>query len=221
MSELVRSVSICCALISMSAWTAISGAVTEHPSPTQVVNRLHEALLSAMHAEDLDFDARTELLAPVIDSTFDFRTIARVITGRYWGSLAEDDKSRFIETFERLSTATYASNFDSFSGESFAVVSEEQHNENRRTVRTELTKSDGEAVELIYVLRSTEQGWQIVNVIANGVSDLSLKRADYTSIIKTEGFDSLLGKLNEQIAQYANAAPRRAATAKAHGSAGD
>ncbi|MDH3928703.1 MAG: ABC transporter substrate-binding protein, partial [Deltaproteobacteria bacterium] len=39
--------------------------------------------------------------------------------------------------------------------------------------------------------------------IAEGVSDLSLKRADYTSYLKKNGFDALLKKLNEKIQNYA------------------
>ncbi|MEE8316618.1 MAG: ABC transporter substrate-binding protein [Syntrophobacteria bacterium] len=42
-----------------------------------------------------------------------------------------------------------------------------------------------------------------MNVVAEGVSDLSLKRADYTSYLKKKGFDALLRKLNEKIQQYA------------------
>ena len=40
-----------------------------------------------------------------------------------------------------------------------------------------------------------------MNVVAQGVSDLSLKRADYTAVIKTEGFDSLINRLEKKIAE--------------------
>ncbi len=32
--------------------------------------------------------------------------------------------------------------------------------------------------------------WKIISVIANGINDLSLKRADYSAIIKERGFDA-------------------------------
>ena len=69
-------------------------------------------------------------------------------------------------------------------------------------VRTELIKSNGEAVKLDYVLRQTAGHWLIINVIADGVSDLALKRADYTAILKDQGFDALIATLNKKIAQY-------------------
>ena len=63
-------------------------------------------------------------------------------------------------------------------------------------------KSDGGKVSLDYILHLAGNEWRIINVIANGVSDLALKRADYTSYLKGKGFDALLAKLNEKIAQY-------------------
>jgi phospholipid transport system substrate-binding protein len=46
--------------------------------------------------------------------------------------------------------------------------------------------------------------WQIINIIVDGISDLALKKAQYTSVIDREGFDSLLNKLTQKIADYAN-----------------
>jgi hypothetical protein len=41
------------------------------------------------------------------------------------------------------------------------------------------------------------------HVIAEGVSDLCFKRADYTSYLKKKGFEALLCKLNKKMQQYA------------------
>ena len=38
-----------------------------------------------------------------------------------------------------------------------------------------------------------------MNVVAKGVSDLSLKRAEYTAVIDSEGFDSLLNRLRGKV----------------------
>ena len=46
----------------------------------------------------------------------------------------------------------------------------------------------------------------IINVIAKGVSDLSLKRADYGSVIESQGFRALIDKLDAQIADFESGA---------------
>jgi len=154
-------------------------------------------------SEQLGYRGRYSTLDPIVAASYDFPTIARIVVGRYWPGLKPDEQKTFLDTFARLSTATYASRFDGYAGESFRWVSETKHTGNNVLVKSELIKSDGEIVKLDYVLHPDKNGqWRIVNVIADGVSDLSLKRADYTSIIKNEGYGALIAKLNDKIAWY-------------------
>ena len=104
-----------------------------------------------------------------------------------------------VDTFTRLTIATYAARFDGFSGESFRTVELKAMNRGRTLVRTELVRPSDEPVHLDYVLHQDNEQWRIVNVVAEGVSDLSLKRADYGSVIKSEGFKVLMQKLESQI----------------------
>jgi phospholipid transport system substrate-binding protein len=72
----------------------------------------------------------------------------------------------------------------------------------RILVQSQLIKSEGGQVQLDYRLHHTAGQWRIVNIIAEGVSDLALKRADYSAFLKSNGFEALLKKLNEKINQY-------------------
>jgi phospholipid transport system substrate-binding protein len=175
-----------------------------HPA-IEVVENLHTNLLSAMKDGDtVGYKGRYERLSPVIRSSFDLASIARVAVGRYWESFNDEQRAKFVETFTKLSIATYARNFDAYSGERFKVISEKEQGDSQILVRTELTKSDGEKVQLDYILHRVNNQWRIINVIADGVSDLALKRADYSSFLKNKGFEALLSRLNEKIAQYSN-----------------
>ena len=62
-------------------------------------------------------------------------------------------------------------------------------------VRTRLLREAEADVTLDYFLRAG----RVFNVVADGVSDLSLRRADYSSIIKTEGFAALLTHIQRKI----------------------
>ena len=153
------------------------------------------------NADTLGFTGRVETLDPVLAETFDFRTISRIVTGKHWKAIDDDQRAEFIAVFAELSAATYASNFNGFSGETFETVSVEEKRGNI-VVKTAIIKADGDRVTLTYVLRDNDGLWRIVNVIADGVSDLSLKRADYTAVIKSEGFNSLVTKLSDKITNY-------------------
>ncbi len=192
-------------LIALMIWTTVLPVSATHHPAVDVIENLHTALLSVMkEGEKFGFRNRYNRLTPIITTSFDLPFIARTALGRYWDRVEANQKSKFVETFSRLSIATYAANFDNYSRERFKVVSEKALDNEQVQVRSQLIKSDGGEVSLDYILHRTDKQWRIINVIANGVSDLALKRADYTQFLKTKGFDALLDKLNEKIAQYSH-----------------
>ncbi len=173
-------------------------------SATQVIENLHAELLFVMkQAKKLGYAGRYQRLAPTVTASYDFPYISKVVVGRYWRSFTAEQKAQFIRAFSKLSIATYANRFDGYSGERFKTISGEGLKRGHLLVNTVLIKANGEEIELDYILHQNNDQWRIINVIAEGVSDLSLKRADYTSYLKKNGFDALLKKLNEKIQNYA------------------
>lgn len=63
-------------------------------------------------------------------------------------------------------------------------------------------KASGEKVALDYQLRRKKEPWRIVNAIANGVSDLALKRVEYSPLVHLRGFSALVARLREKLALY-------------------
>jgi phospholipid transport system substrate-binding protein len=184
------------------AGTPFPAFAANHPAADTIEN-LQASIVAIMKEGDkIGFEGRYKRFTPVITGSFDLPFIARTTVGRYWDSFDASQKSRFVEAFSRLSISTYAFNFDTYSGERFVVASQKDLTGGQYEVKTYLVKADGGKVSLDYVLRLTANEWRIINVIANGVSDLALKRADYTNYLKGKGFDALLSKLNEKISHY-------------------
>ncbi len=173
-------------------------------TPEDVVNNLHQTLIQVMkEAKDLDYDARYQILEPVVTDSFDFETIGRIVMGRYWKKLDGKQKHQFIDAFSRLSIATYTTQFNDFSGETFTYTSDEEMKKGRILVKTKLTTKE-RVIPFNYVLHPANDKWRIISVIADGVSDLSLKRSDYTTIMKAKGFDTLIKKLQGKITSSGN-----------------
>ncbi len=190
-------------LLILGLCLAVPYASAGNQGATGIVEKLHSTLLAVMKdGEKIGYQGRYGRLEPVIKSSFDMPFISRTVLGKYWESLNKEQRSQFVEAFTRLSIATYAANFDSYSGEQFKMVPERETDGGRILVQSTLVKSDGGQVQLDYLLHRTGEQWRIVNIIAEGVSDLALKRADYSAFLKSKGFDALLKKLNDKVDQY-------------------
>ncbi len=177
-------------------------SASSHPA-IDIVENFHNKLLTVMkEGNKVGYKGRYDQLAPVVMGNFDISFIAKTVLGRYWETFNNEQKSKFVEAFSGLTIATYTYHFDAYSGERFNFISEKDLSDGRILIQTQLIKSDGGRVQLDYILHRNESQWRIINIITDGVSDLALKRADYTSFLKSNGFDALLIKLNEKISQY-------------------
>lgn len=166
------------------------------------VDILHAALLEAMKGgAQLGFAGRRDQLVPVLQSTFDFDTISRLVTGRHWGEMDDAERKAFVEVFSALSAATYAENFDNFGGQRFETRSTRSKGK-AEIVRTVIISRDGDETSLDYLLTQERGEWRIVNVVADGVSDISLKRSEYAAVIGQEGIAGLIAKLKAKVASY-------------------
>ena len=171
------------------------------PEPAAVVENFHAALADAMqHGEALGCKGRVEKLQPVVVATFDIPFLASHILRRRWETLSAQQRADFTATLQELIVVTYASNFSHDSGATFATVESRELTGGRRQVRARLTPAHDDAVTLDYFLQQSGGTWRVINVIANGVSDLALRSSQYDKIFAQSGLDGLMTKLRDQIA---------------------
>lgn len=172
---------------------------------TQVVGRLNAALLEVLkQAEALGYQGRFDRLAPAMSEAFDIAFMAEKSLGRYWRTLTDGDRRRWLDVFREFTVANYAGNFDHYEGQSFVLLSEELGAADTTVVHTRIVIAGGENVELTYRLHQSDGGWKIVDVYLKGtVSELALRRSDYTSVLERQSFDALLITLRGKIADLA------------------
>jgi phospholipid transport system substrate-binding protein len=197
----------------ISNWKVVTGLFVtwlalcvpaESSQPSQVVEQLQHSLLSVMKQDQLDYAHRYQILEPIVTKSHDLPFIAKVTVGKYWKTFDDEQKTSFVATFSRLSVATYTDRFDGYGGETFSFVAQKELPRGKMLVETILTKSDGEKVQFNYLLRHDKSDWRIINIIVDGVSDLAVRRAEYTSILQSNGLSHLTMKIKDQIGRYSN-----------------
>lgn len=186
---------------------AVEGNPAAHAATTnsarQIVQDFQSELIEVMKVgAGLDFKERYKRLEPAILKSHDLVKISRIVLGKEWKNLSNKQQATMLEAFIRLSVSAYAFNFKEFSGESFVYLSEYKTAKGGIIVHTILELPEDKGVKFDYMLKEKGGNWRIINIIANGVSDLALKRSEYTNIMKRKGFDVLIAKINEKINNY-------------------
>ena len=168
------------------------------------VERLNATLIEAMKGgKPLGYMGRYKKLEPVVKETFEFEAVSLIALGSHWKPLDQAQKLAFIDKLTDLSIATYAAQFKEFGGESFQFDSSQDIKNGRLLLRYNLVAPNEKPIKFEYFVGQFNGQWHIINIVVDGISDLALKKAQYTSVIDREGFDALLKKLSQKIADYA------------------
>jgi phospholipid transport system substrate-binding protein len=187
----------------LSALLLGSAVAEEVATARQIVDNFQAQLVAVMkEGKQLGYAGRYAKLFDAVANSHDLTKIARIVVGKEWEKLSEAQQQQLIDVFSKLSVASYAHNFKEFSGETFVFDSEEETTRGGVVIHAHLTIPDDKDVKFDYMLKEKGSSWRIINIIANGVSDLALKRSEYTSILQRDGFDALIAKINEKIDNY-------------------
>jgi phospholipid transport system substrate-binding protein len=183
----------------LAVWVLLLSCAAAAATPEAVVGQLHLGLTALSSELGGEFADRVERLRPLIEETHDLAYIGQFALGRNWDGLAADEREQYLAAFEELSVSTYAARFVRLAEDSLQLGAAETGPGGRMVVHASIRRQDAPAIPLDYVLHETSQGWRIINIVADGVSDLALKRAEYQRLFGSGGFDALQRELLLQI----------------------
>ncbi len=167
------------------------------------VDHLNQELVALMRdGKQLGYEGRFKKIDPTVRQSFMFEAVAQIALGAHWKKLEEPQKLEFMDKYRELSSATYASQFKEYDGESFEFESGQELKPGRVVLRYNLV-APKEKHTFEYHVSLFNGDWRVVNIVVDGISDLALRKAQYTSVIDREGFDALISKLVEKIAETA------------------
>jgi phospholipid transport system substrate-binding protein len=168
------------------------------------VQTLYSTLLSTMQSgPSLGARGRYAQIAPVVRQVFDIPFMTRLAVGPEWASLNPTQQQQVTQAFESYVAAIYAERFDKYSGERLQVTGEKA-SAGGTIITSQIVKSNGEPVNVNYLVRQNGGSWQIADVYLDGtISELATRRSEFASILRTQGINGLIAMLNNKAATLA------------------
>ena len=185
------------ALILLSLGGQAAVAAQADPAAAQV-EAFDNSLLAAMKAgKAVGAKGRARQLAPAVQRAFDLPSMTSFAVGPAWSQFTPAQKQQVIEAFTRLSVASWAHNFDSYSGEQFVIDPNVQTRGTDKVVQTKLTRPGGDPVSLIFRMRQVGGSWKIIDVYYGAISQLTTRRSDFAGPVASGGAAGLVAHLNQ------------------------
>jgi phospholipid transport system substrate-binding protein len=196
----------------MAVAAAVSvGAASPAPalndqSVTAPIKTLNDGLLQVMKAgTGTPFDQRFNMLAPIVDHTFDLPAILQKSIGPSWSSLSSEQQTTLLQAFRRYTVASYVNSFDNYSGQQIQVKPQTRLVGSEQVVQTQIIPRSGDSHELDYVMRQGDKGWRAVDVLADGsISRVAVQRSDFRRLLERGGAQALADSLRAKSADLSD-----------------
>ena len=173
-----------------------------------MVEGFHSKLIDVMkNASALGFEGRMRALAPAVESAFNLPLMTRLSVGPDWQKVSPDDQKKLTTAFSDLSVSTYAARFDGYSGERFEVDPNPSQTSGGVIVNTKLVQKSGEPIQLNYLMRDGDAGWQILDVFLKGtISELATRRSEFSTVLRRDGAQALVQLIENRAADLKKSA---------------
>lgn len=185
-----------CVVLVVALGPARAGAEND---PAQFLSGLSQRAVAQLTEPGLDAAEKERRFRRLIGEGFDIPAIGRFVLGRYWRRAAPETQAAFLRTFEDMIVFRFLPLFDDYSGERVVVGGAVPFGADDEffAVSSVVTRSEGEPIAVDWRIRRTDQGFRIVDIVAEGVSIAVTLRSEYGSALKNNGGD--VAKLVEEL----------------------
>lgn len=165
----------------------------EAMDPKATMASYNDGVIAVMKAR-LPIESRVTRFESLVSDYYDMPGIAQLVVGPKWASASVAEKKAVVEALTHHSAVSLARNFVTFNGEKFSVDPAVASRGTSSIVKVTIA-GKGSSNLLQYRLRQTPEGWRIVDVVSEGVSQLALQRAELASTIASQGVGGMAKKL--------------------------
>jgi phospholipid transport system substrate-binding protein len=189
-----------CASALAAAQAPSQAAPAGDTNPSTMVQEVATGMLGDIDKNRDAYRHDPAKIAAVVDKYlmphFDTDTSARVVLGQYWRNATPEQRQRFINAFYHSLITNYGDSLIEFTPDRLRILpSHVEPGDTTATVRTEVTRRNGDRVSVNYSLRMTPQGWKAWDVVIDGISYVKSYREDFGEQIEKQGLDTVIKRL--------------------------
>lgn len=140
-----------------------------------VVDGAMAEMMQILESPDLQQVEDDELfgrIESILNPFVDFEYVAKRVMGKYYRRASADERGVFIDAFRDTLIRTYAKSLSEFNLERYEMAEQGKPSPkpNKQVVSVYVYSSSGERYTLVYYMLKQPEGWQVVNVLVDGIN---------------------------------------------------
>lgn len=178
----------------LSAAAGAPAFALEAAAARDFVTKLADKTLTVLRA-DSDVTARAAKLAPLLRDGLDLDAMGKFVLGRQGRELTPAQQKSFGQAFEKHVVETYSDLLARQSVAEVKITGDSKQPDGDVLVNSEITRGGAPPTPYDWRVRESTGGLKVVDVVINGVSLLITRRQEFASVMRKDGVDGLIRKL--------------------------
>ncbi len=182
---------------------AQSEALANVAGASAVIDGFHDNLIDILkRSDELGLQGRADELYPILQKHMNVLALGIGAVGRRnWNTWNTEQQDLFIDVFTKFMASTYASRFKEFNNQDFRIVGDRPGPRSSVIIMTEVHSKLPDVVNIHYLLINRNDAWAIADIYLDGaVSEVAMRRSDFSGILRTDGFDALIAAVDDKTA---------------------
>lgn len=167
--------------------------------PTDTLKGTIDQVLAILADAQKDVAHKRKEIRRVIDQRFDYSAMSRGSLAQNWKKASAAQQERFTKLYARLMQDTYLVLVEEYDDQTVEYGEEKVRKEKYAQVDTHIIDA-GRKIPVNYKLRLKDGDWLVYDMVIENVSMIGNYRSSYQQIIKTDGMDGLIARLEEKLA---------------------
>ena len=134
-------------------------------------------------------------LRKLLDHEFDMPTIVRLVLGRHWRTATPAQRTRFANAFQTHLIGVYSDRLGLYDGQIMEIEKSATLTKKDAVVFTLISREGDLPIRLDWRVRQTNKGLKVIDIATEGVSLVTTKRSEFTSLAAREGVEALIVRL--------------------------
>jgi phospholipid transport system substrate-binding protein len=182
---------------------ALPARAQQDLAPEELVRKVTQDVLDAIRSDKQlaagDKQKALKLAEEKVLPHIDFEEATRLAAGRAWAQATPEQRKRLVEEFRRMLVRTYSNAISAYEGQTMQVLPVRMKpGDTEVTVHNRYIRAGGKPLLVDYQMHRTSQGWKIYDITVEGVSLVLTYRSEFDAIVKQEGIDGLIKRLEEK-----------------------
>ena len=162
----------------------------------QFIDTVARQVLDVLKTDAPISDKKHKLVA-IFRTKVDIPYVAKFVLGQHWRTASPAQQQSYVGAYGPFVLGNYASKLTRYSGQSYALKNSRADGDGAYVVTMQITDGNSAGALVDYRLKNSGEGYQLVDIVVEGVSLLATQRSEFNAIVQNKGLDHLIDQLKK------------------------